>query len=379
MKFVLAPDSFKESMTAKEACIAMEKGIKKVFKDAECIYVPMADGGEGTMEALVDSTKGKLYTVEVTAPLGNKTEGKFGILGDGETAVIEMAQASGLHLVESKKRNPLVTTSYGTGELIKAALDKGVKKIVVGLGGSATNDGGAGMLQALGVSLKDKEGRELAFGGGSLGSLEKIDLSNFDRRVLDIEIKGACDVKNPLSGGQGASYVFGPQKGATLEMAEILDKNLRQYGNIIRKVLGKEVDHIEGAGAAGGLGAALIGFCNCELEKGIDLVVKYSNLEEKIKNADYVFTGEGSIDFQTKFGKTPFGVAKTAKKYNIPVIAFAGKLGRGYEELYELGIDAFVGILSEVSSLDEALSKGKENLEASVENTARIISISMKK
>ncbi|MFD3156886.1 glycerate kinase [Haloimpatiens sp. FM7330] len=376
MKFVLAPDSFKESMTAKEACIAMEKGIKKVFKDAECIHVPMADGGEGTMESLVDAAEGKLYTVEVTAPLGNKIEGRFGILGDGETAVIEMAEASGLHLVKREDRNPLVTTTYGTGELIKTALDKGVKKIIIGLGGSSTNDGGAGMLQALGISLKDKVGRELNFGGGDLGNLEKIDLSNFDKRVLDIEIEVACDVKNPLTGEKGASYTFGPQKGATLKMVKVLDKNLKHYGNVIRKFLGKEVDAIEGAGAAGGLGAALIGFCNAKLKKGIDLVMEYSNLEKKVKDADYVFTGEGSIDFQTKFGKTPVGVAKIAKKYNIPVIAFAGKVGSGIEELYELGIDSVIGILSGVFSLEEALVKGKENLEVSVENITRIINTS---
>ncbi|MEW8957463.1 glycerate kinase [Clostridium sp.] len=374
-KFILAPDSFKESMTAKEACFAMEKGIKKVFKDVQCVNVPMADGGEGTMESLVDATEGALYTVEVTAPLGNKIESRFGILGDGVTAVIEMAEASGLHLVKRDERSPLVTTTYGTGELVKAALDKGAKRLIIGLGGSATNDGGAGMLQALGVGLKDKRGNELPFGNGALENLETIDLSNFDKRILEMEIEVACDVKNPLTGENGASYIFGPQKGATKEMVKVLDKNLKHYGEVVKKELGKDIDNIEGAGAAGGLGAALVGFCNGKLRKGIDLVIKYSKLEEKIKNADFVFTGEGSIDSQTKFGKTPIGVANIAKKYNIPVIAFAGKVGAGIEELYDLGIDSIIGIMPGVSTLEEALEDGKGNLEVSANNIARIIKL----
>ena len=377
-KIVLAPDSFKESMTAKEACIAMEKGIKKVFKEVECVHVPMADGGEGTMESLVDATGGTLYAVEVTAPLGNKISGRFGSLGDGETAIIEMAEASGLHLVKREERNPLVTTTFGTGELIKAALDKGAKKIIIGLGGSATNDGGAGMLQALGVRLKDKDNNEISFGGGALNKLETIDLSGFDNRILDVAIEVACDVKNPLTGENGASYVFGPQKGATKEMVEILDANLKHYGDLIRKSLGKKVDSIEGVGAAGGLGAALVGFCNGKLKKGIDLVIKYSKLEEKMKDADYVFTGEGSIDFQTKFGKTPVGVASVAKSMDIPVVAFAGKIGTGIDELYDLGINSVIGIMPGVISLEEALERGKENLAISSENIARIIKVSEK-
>lgn len=377
-KFILAPDSFKESMTAKEACFAMEKGIKKVFKDAQCVHVPMADGGEGTMESLVDATEGTLYTVEVTAPLGNKIESRFGILGDRVTAVIEMAEASGLHLVKRDERNPLVTTTYGTGELIKAALDKGAKRLIIGLGGSATNDGGAGMLQALGVGLKDKRGNDLTFGGGALENLETIDLSNFDKRILEIEIEVACDVKNPLTGENGASYVFGPQKGATKEMVEVLDKNLKHYEEVVKKEFDKDIDNIEGAGAAGGLGAALLGFCNGKLRKGIDLVIKYSKLEEKIKDADFVFTGEGSIDSQTKFGKTPIGVSNIAKKYNIPVIAFAGRVGSGIEELYDLGIDSIIGIMPGVSTLEEALENGKSNLEVSSNNIARIIKLGEK-
>ncbi|SFB29116.1 glycerate kinase [Clostridium frigidicarnis] len=375
MKFVLAPDSFKESMTAKEVCIAMEKGIKKVFKDAECIHVPMADGGEGTVQSLVDATSGKLYSKNVTAPLGNITESKFGILGSGNIAVIEMAEASGLQLVDINKRNPLITTTYGTGELIKEALDKGVKKILIGLGGSATNDGGAGMLQALGVKFLDANKDELAFGGGNLGKLEKIDISNMDKRILDVEVEVACDVKNPLTGDNGASYIFAPQKGATEEMVKLLDENLKHYAEVIKREFSKEVDNIEGAGAAGGLGAALLGFCNAKLMKGIDIVIEYSGLEDKLKGAQYVFTGEGSIDNQTKFGKTPIGVAKVAKKYDIPVVALGGKIGNDIDELYDLGIDSIIGILPGVITLEEALKNGSKNIEVSMENISRILAL----
>lgn len=375
MKFILAPDSFKESMTAKDACISMEKGIRKVFKDATCIHVPMADGGEGTVDALIESTNGNLHEVEVIAPLGNKVKAKFGILGDGKTAVIEIAEASGIHLVKLEDRNPLLTTTFGTGELIKHALDMNVERIIIGLGGSATNDGGVGMLQALGASFKGSNGKEIALGGGALKDLCTIDLSGFDKRVYDVKIEVACDVKNPLTGEKGASFVFGAQKGGNKETLEVLDSNLKHYAEVVKRDMGKEIDKVEGAGAAGGLGAALIGFCNGKLESGIDLVIKYSNLEEKVRKADFVFTGEGSIDFQTKFGKTPIGVAKIAKKYNIPVIAFGGRIGEGIDELYSLGIDSVIGITPGVISLEEALKNGKENLEISTENVVRIIDL----
>ena len=373
MKVVLAPDSFKESMTSKEACIAMEKGIKKVCKEVECVYVPMADGGEGTMDSLVDSTCGKKYTVQVTGPLLNKVDARFGLLGDNKTAVIEMAEASGLHLVEFHKRNPLKTTTYGTGELIKAALDMGVKKLIITLGGSATNDGGVGMLQALGASFKDINGQEISLGGEGLGHLNNIDLTKFDKRIYDVEIQVACDVKSPLTGETGASYIFGPQKGATKEMVSILDNNLKHFAKIVKKFLEKDVDKVEGAGAAGGMGAALVGFCNAKMKSGVDVVMQYAQLEEKLKNADFVFTGEGSIDSQTQFGKTPIGVSKLAKKHNIPVIAFTGKIGDNIDELYELGITSIVGIMPGVMELEEALVKGKKNLEVASENIMRII------
>ena len=373
MKFVLAPDSFKESMTAKEVCIAMENGIRKIYKDAECIHVPMADGGEGTVQSLVDATEGVLYKEEVTAPLGNKVIATYGILGDGETAIIEMAEASGLQLVPREKRNPLITTSYGTGELIISALNKGVKKILIGLGGSATNDAGVGMLQALGVKFIDKNGQDIGFGGGELSKIVDIDMSSFDKRILNVDIEVACDVKNPLTGINGASYVFGPQKGGNTETVKILDENLKHFSNIIKEKIGKEIDNIEGAGAAGGLGAALVGLCNGKLKGGIDIVVEYSKLEEKIKDAHYVFTGEGSIDFQSKFGKTPVGVSMIAKKYDIPVIVFAGNVGEGIDELYDLGVTSVIGILPGVVTIEEALKQGTINIERAVENIVRIL------
>ena len=375
MKFVLAPDSFKESLTAKEVADAMEIGIKRVLPDAKCIKVPMADGGEGTVQSLVDGTNGTLYEVEVTGPIGNKVKARYGILGDNETAVIEMAEASGIHYVQGEERNPMLTTTFGTGEVIKAALDKGIKKILIGIGGSATNDGGIGMLQALGGRFLDKEGNEIAFGGGSLDKLDKIDLSNFDERIKDIELVVACDVSNPLTGENGASAIFGPQKGATPEMVKILDENLEHFAKIVKDQVGKDFANEKGAGAAGGLGFALITFCQGCLKPGIDIVIKYSNLEEKMKDASYVITGEGCIDNQTKFGKTPYGVAQIAKKFDIPVIAISGKLGEGYKELYNYGFDALLSILPGIMTLDNALSSGKENIENTVEDIVRLLNL----
>lgn len=370
---VLAPDSFKESMSAKEACIAMEKGIKKVNENIKCVHVPMADGGEGTMQSLVDATNGEVYSLEVVGPLGNKVQAEYGILGDGEVGILEMASASGIHLVSLEKRNPLITTTYGTGELIKACLDKGVKKLLIGIGGSATNDGGAGVIQALGGKLLDKDENELGFGGGELGKLHTIDLTNFDRRLNDVIVEVACDVNNPLCGEKGASNVFGPQKGATSEMVTLLDNNLRHYANIIKEQIGMDVLEVPGAGAAGGLGAGLMSFLNGTLKKGIEMVIEYAGLEEKVKEADMVWTGEGSIDFQTQYGKTPLGVATVAKKYDKPVVAFAGKIGDNIDVLYEKGIDSIFGIMKGVTSIEEALENGKENIEKTAENVIRFM------
>ena len=370
---VLAPDSFKESMTAKEVCVAMERGIKKVNSNIQCIHVPMADGGEGTMQSLVYATGGEVYSLEVVGPLGNKVKAEYGILGNGEIGVLEMASASGIHLVSLEERNPLITTTYGTGELIKACLDRGVKKLLIGIGGSATNDGGVGVIQALGGRLLDKEGNELGFGGGELEKLDRIDLTNFDRRLKDVVIEVACDVSNPLCGENGASYIFGPQKGASVEMIKILDNNLKHYAKVIKEQFGKDVLEIAGAGAAGGLGAGLMVFLNGNLKKGIEIVIEYSGLEKKVKNCDMVWTGEGSIDFQTQYGKTPLGVATVAKKYNKPVVALAGRVGDDIDILYEKGIDSIFGIMRGVTTIDEALKNGKENIERTSENIARLM------
>ncbi|MBP3040482.1 glycerate kinase [Bacillaceae bacterium Marseille-Q3522] len=373
--FVLAPDSFKESMTAKEVCLAMEKGIKKVFADANCIHVPMADGGEGTVQSLVDATGGNIYPVEVTGPLGNPVKASYGILGDGETAAIEMASASGIHLVTKETKNPLVTTTYGTGELIKACIEKGIKKIIIGIGGSATNDGGAGMAEALGVQFLDEKGSPLPRGGGYLNKLAKADTSGLDKRLKEIEILIASDVTNPLCGKDGASRVFGPQKGATEEMIQILDQNLSHYADVVKDSLGKDVKNVPGAGAAGGLGAGLLLFTNATLQNGIDIVIEYTKLKEKVAQADFVFTGEGGIDFQTQFGKTPYGVAKTAKQENKPVIAVAGYIGEGIESLYNKGIDAIFGIVPGAAELQKILLDGPRNVERTSENIARLIKL----
>ena len=373
---VLAPDSFKESMTAKEVCEAMERGIRKANSQIRCIHVPMADGGEGTMQSLVDATGGRVYSKEVVGPLGNNVVAEYGILGNGEIGVIEMASASGIHLVDSEKRNPLITTTFGTGQLIKACLDKGVKKLLIGIGGSATNDGGVGFIQALGGRLLDENGDDLSYGGGALAKLHTIDLSNLDERLKYVSVEVACDVNNPLCGKEGASYVFGPQKGATREMIEILDQNLSHYAEVIKEQLGKDVISKAGAGAAGGLGAGLMAFLDVKLKSGIEMVIEYANLEEKVRDADMVWTGEGSIDFQTQYGKTPLGVAMIAKKYNKPVIALAGRVGNDIDALYDKGIDAIFGIMRGVTSIEEALVKGPENVEKTSENIIRLLNIS---
>lgn len=372
-KYVVAPDSFKESMTAKEVCNAMEKGIKKADPAAEVIKVPMADGGEGTVDSLVDATHGQRVIVEVTGPLGNKISAYYGILGNGTTAVIEMAKASGLEIVEKEKRNPMITTTFGTGELIRDALDHNVKEIIIGLGGSSTNDGGSGMAQALGAKLLDQHKHQIPFGGGNLDKLDKIDISALDTRLQDTKIILASDVTNPLIGKDGASRVFGPQKGSTPEMVEKLENNLQHYAKIIKRDLNKDVASVSGAGAAGGLGAGLMAFTTCEMRRGVDLAIEVTKLEEKIRDADYVFTGEGGTDFQTKFGKTPYGVAKLGKKYHKPVISLAGYLGEGIDSLYSEGFTAIFGIIPGACDLSTALKNGPSNVARTTENIVRLL------
>lgn len=373
-RFVVAPDSFKESMSAKEAGEAMARGIRKVFKDAEISLVPMADGGEGTVDSLVDATEGRRINVEVSGPIPEeKVTAYFGVLGDNKTAVIEMAKANGIELLPKERRNPLITSTYGTGELIKAALDHGVEKIIIGIGGSVTNDGGAGMAEALGVKFLDENGQSLPQGGGALNQLVSIDTAELDPRIKEIEIEVASDVTNPLTGEHGAAHVFGPQKGATPEMVQQLDSNLKHYAHIIQKDVQMSIEHQPGSGAAGGLGAGLLAFTNATLRPGIDIVIETNNLEEQIANADFIFTGEGGMDFQTKFGKAPYGVAKIAKQYQKPVFACAGYIGKDVDVLYDEGMTAIFGILSKAQSLEEALKNGASNLEQTCENIARIL------
>lgn len=373
--FLLAPDSFKESMTAKEVCIAMEKGLRKVYPEAQYIHVPMADGGEGTVQSLVDASGGQLYQKKVTGPLGTPVTAVYGIMGDGSTGVIEMASASGIHHVNQNTRNPLITTTYGTGELIRECIDRGMNKIIIGIGGSATNDGGTGMAEALGVRFLDAEGQPLARGGGDLNRLITIDISLLDPRLQEVQLIVACDVTNPLCGEDGASRVFGPQKGATPEMIQQLDDNLNHYASMVKHQLDQDVAHLPGAGAAGGLGAGLMIFTQAVLQKGIDIVIEYSGLVEKLKQADFVFTGEGGIDSQTKFGKTPYGVARAAQASGKQVIAIAGYIGEGIDTLYDEGIDAIFGIVPGASDLPSLLQAGPHNVERTCENIARILAL----
>lgn len=373
--FLLAPDSFKESMTAKEVCEAMEKGIKSALPDATCIHVPMADGGEGTVQSLVDATGGRLIKKEVTGPLGIPVIAQYGILGDGKTGVIEMASASGIHHVTKETKNPLITTTFGTGELIRECVEQGITDIILGIGGSATNDGGTGMASALGYKFLDGAGDELPFGGGYLGELVTIDSAEALPQLKKMNILVASDVTNPLCGEHGASAVFGPQKGATPEMVKVLDDNLAHYARVVKEQLGIDMVNVPGAGGAGGLGAGLLAFTNSTMKKGVEIVIEYTNLKEKLKQADYCFTGEGGIDFQTKFGKAPYGVAQAAKGLNpdMKVIALAGYVGQDVETLYDEGFDAIFGIVPGAAEIETLLAQGKENVARTAESIARLL------
>lgn len=375
MKIVIAPDSFKESMTALEAAEAIEEGFKLAFPEADYEKVPMADGGEGTVQSIIDATGGALKSLTVTGPLGRETEAFYGLSGDKKLAVIEMAASSGLDKLSVEERNPLKTTTTGFGELISDALDEGVEEIIIGLGGSVTNDGGAGMITALGAQLLDGENKSIQATGEGIKELAKIDLENLDPRLKEVNIRVACDVDNPLTGPNGAAHIYGPQKGASPKEVEQLDQHLAHYAEIIKKDLDKDVDAIEGAGAAGGLGAAFIAFLNAELERGGDLVVDILDLESKIQDADLVITGEGGMNHQTIFGKTPIAVSKLAKENDIPTIAFSGTLNRGFESIYEEGILAAFSIIPELSSVEEALAKGYENLKITAMNAGNLLRI----
>lgn len=367
LTFVLAPDSFKESMSAAQACQAMQRGIQNVIPDAHIIHVPMADGGEGTVDALISSLKGQSIACEVTGPLPEqRIQTYWGLVDPGQTAVIEMAEANGIHLLKPSQRNPMLTSTYGTGEMIKQALDLSVKKIIIGLGGSVTNDGGAGMAQALGVRFLNHAGELIQVRGGNLDQVKSIDLSGLDPRLADTEIIVASDVNNPLCGPNGASYIFGPQKGATPEMVNQLDQNLGHFADVVARQIGRDHRHVAGAGAAGGLGFGLMAFTAASIRSGVELMIEQVQLSEKIAQADYVLTGEGKIDSQTSLGKTPFGVAQLAKQFNKPVIAFAGLVGEGIEDLFESGFSQIIGINPPDCPLEEALKNAEMNLEKAV-------------
>ena len=377
MKIIVAPGSFKGSLTAFQVSDAIEKGFKKIFLDADIVKIPMADGGDGTLECLVKGTNGKRINKTVTGPLGKKVKAYYAVLGDEKTAVVETAASSGLKLLKLEEYNPMLTTTYGTGELIKSAIDKGFRKLIIGVGGSATNDAGTGMAQALGVKLLDSPGKDIPFGGIGLKKLDKIDLSGIDKRIAETEIIVACDVSNPLTGVYGAANVYGRQKGATPKMIKELDNYLKHFARIVERDLGKNVKEIPGAGAGGGMGAGLMVFLNAKLRPGAELVAEKLKLSEQIKDADLVVTGEGKIDSQTIYGKTPVGVAKIAKKFGVPVLVITGQIGHGAEKLYKQGIDAMLSIAQGLISKEESILNAEKLIVSASESAARMLKTGM--
>ena len=378
MKITIAPDSFKGCLGALEAALAMEEGARRVFPEAEFAVVPMADGGEGTVRALVEATGGEFVSEEVADPLGRPIKATYGILKDGLTAVMEMAAASGLPLLAPEERNPLLTSTLGTGQLIKAALDRGCRGMIIGIGGSATVDGGMGMAQALGARFLDEGGKPLGPEGDELARLDRIDLSGFDPRTRGTEVWVACDVDNPLLGPNGAAKVFGPQKGATPEMVATLEANLTRFAEVVKRDLGKDVTEFPGSGAAGGLGAGLAAFLEAKVQPGAEVVARAAGLEEKMKGSALVITGEGRIDRQTAHGKTVCGVAAIAKRMGVPVVAIAGSLGEGAEEVIHLGVDALADIIDGPMTLEEALAQARSLISDASERVCRLLAVGMR-
>lgn len=377
MKIVIAPDSFKENLTSLEVANELEAGFKRVWPNATYVKVPMADGGEGTVDSLVAATGGTLVTREVTGPMGEKVQATYGLLGDGKTAVIEMAAASGLPLVPRGERNPLLTTTYGTGELIADAIAHGVTEIIVGLGGSATNDGGVGMAQALGVRFLGIDGAPVTgyLAGGRLHEIIAIDMSAVHPGLAGVKVNVASDVTNPLCGENGASAVYGPQKGATPEMVAALDANLAYLASLISRDLGIDIAAIPGAGAGGGIGAGIIAFAKAELKRGVELLVAATKLDDQMKGAALAVTGEGRVDFQTAFGKTPAGVAASARRHGVPVVAIGGGLSDDARGVFEHGIDGLEAATSNPMPLETALKNARQNLQNAAERVARMIVI----
>ncbi|MBI4188829.1 MAG: glycerate kinase [Chloroflexi bacterium] len=379
MKIIIAPQSFKGSLSAREVARAIATGIKRVLVDAETIMVPLADGGEGTVEAITYATRGQIMSAEVTGPFGDRVTAEWGILSDGVSGVVEMATASGITLVPPVRLNPLVATTYGTGELIQAAIDAGCRKLIIGIGGSATNDGGAGMAQAIGVRLLDEKGNELPRGGAALINLNRIDISGLDSRLADCEAIVACDVTNPLCGENGCSKVYGPQKGATKQMCQQLDEALANYAEVIKRDLGIDVMDMPGAGAAGGLGAGLIAFLNARLAPGIEIVSETVGLTDYLKDASLVFTGEGKMDSQTLFGKTVAGVAARAKAFRVPVVAIVGELAGNFQNLSHYGVDAAISSAPGPITLEKSMADAERLITDAAERAMRLILIKMKK
>ena len=374
MKIVLAPDSFKESMTASQAVTAMREGVYSVFPDAECVGVPMADGGEGTVDAVVDALAGERVRVDVSDPLGRPVRADYGYIPDRKLAVIEMATASGLELVAPADRDVLSASTFGVGQLIASALDRGAVDLLIGLGGSATNDGGTGMLTALGAVLLDAEGNPLPPGGGALAHLDRIDLSGLDARLADVQIRIASDVTAPLLGPGGASAVFGPQKGATPFDVETLEAALTRLAVVTNETLGRARPEHPGAGAAGGLGFAFLDFLGAECRPGVEVIAETVGLAQAVVGADWVFTGEGSVDAQTVLGKTPFGVAQVARTAGARVVIFAGRVGDDAGVLLKHGVDRLVAITVPGTPIQQALREGPQSLARATAEFCRVLS-----
>ena len=373
MKVVIAPQGFKGGISGLEAAQAIARGVAAAVPDAETVLAPVADGGDGTLNALVDATGGQVFNQTVTGPLGQPLEAQWGVMGDGKTAVIEMARASGLALVPQRRRNPRITTTVGTGEILKEALDQGFTRVIVGLGGSATNDGGAGMAGALGARFLDANGRPLPPGGAALSRLASIDTSALHPGLGEVSIVAATDVTNPLCGPDGASAVFGPQKGASGEVVSELDAALANFARIVLRDVGVDVADRPGAGAAGGLGAGLMAFAGAQLQSGIDMVCQVLDFDSHLAGADLVITGEGRADRSTIFNKAPVGVARHAQAYGVPTVLLAGGLGPGHEELYGHGIAAVLCIADRPMSFEQSLNRTGELLESAAEQTMRLV------
>lgn len=373
MKVLICPDKFKECLKAGEVAAHIRNGILKAMPDAICTLLPMADGGEGTMEALVKATRGTIQGVNVHDPLMRPIHSCYGISGDGNNAFIEMAAASGLTLLKPEERNPLITTSFGTGELIRHALDKGFNKIILAIGGSATVDGGAGMAQALGIRFTDEYEQEITRGGGSLSRLKDIDFSAIDQRLKKCKIYAACDVFNPLTGPTGAAFIYGPQKGATKTMVRKLDANLKHFSKVILDLLSIDVENLEGGGAAGGMGAGIVAFLDGELRPGFDLISHMVKLDKWINNADLIITGEGKMDSQTAFGKVPAGVAIMAQKSNKPVIAFTGSASEEPDQFIKMGFKAVIPIADQPLTLQQSILHAGRLLENAAERSFNLI------